>query len=67
VCTRCKRVFSRKKLVEQMGTLKCPYCGGTKFSEDFGNVVLILDPEKSVVAKKINKNEKGIFALSVET
>jgi len=62
------RIFNRKRLLEQQGgELRCPYCGGTRFSENFGNIVAILDPKKSSIAKKVNRNEKGIFALTIET
>lgn len=66
VCTGCLRVFDKKKLLEEKGRLECPYCGGTRFADSFSGVILILDPNKSVIAKKINKSEKGIFALSLE-
>ncbi len=66
VCTRCMRIFNRKSLLEKMGRLECPYCGNTRFTENFGDVIMILNPEKSVLAKKVNKNEKGIFALNIE-
>lgn len=66
VCTKCLRVFDKKKLLDEKGRLECPYCGGTRFTESFGGAVLILDPDKSTIAKKINKSEKGIFALSLE-
>jgi len=66
VCTKCLRVFNRKRLIEQMGKLECPYCGNNRFTESFSNVILVLDPTKSILAKKLNKNEQGIFALSIE-
>ena len=66
VCTKCMRVFNRKRLLETRGKLECPYCGNTRFSESFGNVILVLDPERSAIAKKLNKTERGIFALSLE-
>jgi len=62
------RVFNRRRLLEeQSGQLRCPYCGNTRFTESFGNILLVLDPEKSVLARKTNKNEKGIYALTIET
>jgi len=68
VCTKCMRVFNKKRLMEQQQgrRLVCPYCGNTNFSDNFGNIIAIFDPEKSAIAKKLNKNERGIFALTVE-
>ena len=65
-CVKCMRIFNRKRLIEQMGRLECPYCGSTRFTESFSGVIMILEPEESMIAKKVNKNEKGIFALSIE-
>jgi len=66
VCSKCLRLFDKKKLIDEKGRLECPYCGNTKFVDSFGGAILILDPEKSIIAKKINKSEKGIFALGLE-
>lgn len=66
VCLQCRRVLNRKHLIKEGDQYKCPYCGGTKFAETFSNIVMIIDPEKSYLAKQLEKHEKGIFALTVE-
>ena len=43
----------------------CPKCRSTSFSEDFGGLVVMFDPEKSAIAKAMNIKEKGRYALKV--
>jgi DNA-directed RNA polymerase subunit E" len=43
----------------------CPKCRSTSFSEDFGGVVIVFDPENSAVAKAMKIKEKGRYALKV--
>ena len=43
----------------------CPKCRSTSLSEDFGGIVIMFDPENSVIAKTMNIKEKGRFALKV--
>ena len=54
-CRNCRMV-----LLE--GT-ECPNCGGTAFTTFWRGYVVILDPEKSEIAKKMGINKKGKFAL----
>jgi len=37
----------------------CPKCRSTSFSEDFGGVVIVFDPENSAVAKAMKIKDKG--------
>jgi DNA-directed RNA polymerase subunit E" len=55
-CTNCH--FITKENV-------CPKCRSTSLSEDFGGIVIMFDPENSVIAKAMNIKEKGRFALKV--
>ncbi|MDP7260896.1 MAG: transcription elongation factor subunit Spt4, partial [archaeon] len=41
-------------------------CGATDFSSWWNGVVIIINPEKSVVAEKLGIKEKGEYALSVQ-
>jgi DNA-directed RNA polymerase subunit E" len=41
----------------------CPNCGNEEFTENFKGVVVVLNPENSEVAKKLNISNKGKFAL----
>ncbi len=44
---------------------QCPNCNSTDLSEDHSGIVIIIDPEKSEIAKKLNINSKGKYALKV--
>ncbi|MCJ7470586.1 DNA-directed RNA polymerase, subunit E'' [Candidatus Bathyarchaeota archaeon] len=43
----------------------CPKCRTTSLSDDFSGLVIIFDPENSVIAKAMNIKEKGRYALKV--
>lgn len=42
---------------------KCPNCGSKELTESFKGRAVILNPEKSEVAKKLNLKEQGNFAI----
>ncbi len=42
---------------------KCPSCGSKELTEGSKGRVVILNPEKSEVAKKLNIKQKGNFAI----
>lgn len=43
----------------------CPKCGGD-FSEKFSGMVIVLDPEKSEIAKLAELNAIGSYAIRVK-
>ena len=43
----------------------CPECKSTDLSDDFGGVVIILDPENSEIAKTMNIKKKGRYAVRI--
>jgi len=43
----------------------CPECKSTDLSDDFSGVVIILDPERSEIAKLMNIKKKGRYAVRV--
>ena len=43
----------------------CPKCRSTSLSEDFGGIVIVFEPEDSVIAKAMKITEKGRYALKV--
>ena len=43
----------------------CPECKSTDLSDDFSGVVIILDPESSEIAKLMNINKKGRYAVRI--
>ena len=55
-CKNC-RFISREKT--------CPECRGTDFSENYSGLVIVLDPDRSELAKKAGFAKKGQYALRV--
>jgi len=43
----------------------CPECKSTDLSDDFGGIVIILDPENSEIAKTMNIKKKGRYAVRI--
>lgn len=43
----------------------CPRCKSSSLSDDFSGLVIIFDPEGSVIAKAMKIKEKGRYALKV--
>ncbi len=43
----------------------CPECKSTDLSDDFSGVVIILNPEGSEIAKLMNINKKGRYAVRI--
>jgi DNA-directed RNA polymerase subunit E" len=44
----------------------CPLCGGTALTERWSGVLLIIDPEKSEVAKKLGIKVPGKYAAKLK-
>ena len=42
---------------------KCPKCGAKEASESFKGRIVVLNPEKSEIAKKLNIKDKGNYAI----
>ncbi len=55
-CTNCKTLF--------YGSV-CPNCKSTSYSEDFSGLLIVLNPEKSEIAKRAGINTPGRYALKV--
>ncbi len=53
-CKVCSRIFEGDK---------CPACGSKEFTDNFKGKTIILNPEKSEIAKKLNIREKGVYAI----
>ena len=56
VCRKC-RIFVKGE--------QCPVCKGSNFSESWNGRINILNDEKSEIAKKINLNSNGEYAIKV--
>jgi len=57
-CRECK------KMVEESD--KCPACGAEDLSERFSGLLIVLDPEKSEVAKIAEVKAPGRYAVKVK-
>ena len=53
-CRICNRIFEGDK---------CTRCDSKEFTEGFKGRAVIINPEKSEIAKKINVKEKGNYAI----
>ncbi len=42
---------------------KCPRCESKESTESFKGKIIVLNPEKSEIAPKINLKSKGTFAI----
>lgn len=43
----------------------CPNCGGASLSDDWAGYVVVIDPDSSEIAKKLNIGKAGKYALRV--
>jgi len=55
-CQKCSRI-----LYENI----CPVCKDDKTTDNWSGIVVILDPERSKIAKAIGVNVPGAYALKV--
>jgi DNA-directed RNA polymerase subunit E" len=56
VCKKCK-IFVKGN--------ECPICKGNQFSENWQGRLIILDSSKSEIAKKMEINVKGEYAIKI--
>ncbi len=43
----------------------CPNCKSANFSDDFSGLVIIIDPEGSVIAHAMKITKRGLYALRI--
>ena len=55
-CKKCKRITTTKK---------CPVCGSQELTPHWRGLVVIIDPDKSDIAKELNIEIPGEYALKV--
>ena len=55
-CKKCKRIVTEKQ---------CPICKSQELTPHWRGLVVILDPEKSEMAKQLNIELPGQYALKV--
>lgn len=56
VCKECHRLVSGQV---------CQVCNSTSLTSDWSGFVVIIDPEKSQIAKRLGVNLPGRYALKV--
>jgi len=54
VCKKCKIFIEHDK---------CPICQGTQFTEAWKGRVIIINPEQSEIARKLQIKQKGAYAI----
>ncbi|MCS7121264.1 MAG: DNA-directed RNA polymerase, subunit E'' [Archaeoglobaceae archaeon] len=57
-CKKCKYINADTSI--------CKNCGSSEFTKEWFGYVIILDPEKSEIAKKLGIKVPGKFALRVD-
>lgn len=58
-CRHCQLIEEDKK------SNRCKNCNSTDLSEDFSGMVIIIDPEKSEIAHRLQIKKPGKYALKV--
>ena len=43
----------------------CPICKGTELSDDYSGLLIVLGPENSLLAEKLEAKEAGSYALKI--
>ncbi len=56
VCRNCHRIVSGST---------CPVCGSNVLSSDWSGYVVIIDPRRSEIAKRLKVDTPGKYALKV--
>ncbi len=59
VCRECHKV------VEDENASTCPNCGSSSLTEDWAGYVIIAHPEDSEIAKRMEVDTPGKYALKV--
>lgn len=54
-CKICNKIYESGE--------KCPDCGAKESSDSFKGRIVVMDPEKSEIAKKLKIKGKGNFAI----
>ncbi len=68
ICVNCRRVYAKNELEEERkergrDRIVCPFCGSVNFSNEFENIVLIIEPTKSKVAEFLKIVHPGVYGF----
>ncbi len=55
-CRKCRTLTNEKV---------CPNCGSSDFSNEWSGLVIVINPERSQVAKTLTISKPGRYALKV--
>ena len=55
-CRQCKNITEENV---------CPVCKGTELSDDYSGLLIVLNPDNSILAEKLNAAEPGKYALKI--
>jgi len=55
-CLRCKALLLSQASI-------CPNCKSSEFTTDWSGIVIVFDPENSVIAKTLNLTKPGRYAI----
>ena len=55
-CRNCKMITTKSK---------CENCGSTNLTTNFSGLIVIIDPERSEIAKELGFKKKGSYAVRV--
>ena len=55
-CRNCKIIIEENV---------CPICKGTDLSDDYSGLLIVIDPEGSQMAQKMDIKEEGRYALKI--
>lgn len=58
-CRSCKTLVDRDTEI-------CPTCGSRDFTEEWNGVAIVVKPEDSEIASKLELPRKGRYAIKVE-
>ncbi len=57
-CRNCGTIVKDEKV--------CPKCGSEDFTDEFGGELIVLNPEKSEIAKFLGFNAVGRYAVNIK-
>ncbi len=60
-----KKICKKCKFVNKDDALKCFSCGSQSFTNTFKGRICIINPEKSLIAKKVGITVAGEYAVKV--
>jgi DNA-directed RNA polymerase subunit E" len=57
-CINCRLILEQEE--------ECPLCHSKNLTEKFSGQIVIIDPEKSEIAKKLNIKVPGRYAIKIQ-